>query len=201
MAGTALNYSTAAIARGPVNIWLNVAAPAAGAEVVIDSATLTPDATANPNARHLGMTTGGAALLHKPSTQMREADELSTAYGAILSGEEMTISPKGALQVGQDFDLMATLMLGATLTAPTGKKKITGGGLSTLSLFTVLAIWAQPEAPTKYEYWLLYSAFNDAGLAFTLSRKTDASSDLSFRGFAVAGRPLGDNLYQIVKTI
>jgi hypothetical protein len=131
---------------------------------------------------------------------MSESDELGTPYRAGIAGEEMTISPKGILRVGQDFDLMNRAMIGSTLSTPTGKKKLTGGGLTTITMRTVLAIWAKYDDTTKYMYWLLYSAFNDAGLALTLSRKSDASADLAFRGFAVASRAAGDQLYQIVGT-
>lgn len=202
MAGTPVNYTVADIARGPVHIFTDVATPAVGAELTIDvtSGYPSPDATANPNAKHWGLSTGGAELLYRPSTQMSEADELTTPYRSSLVGEEIVISPKGVLRVGQDFDLMGRAMLGSTVSTPTGKKKIILGGLTALTFRTVLAIWSQPEAPTLYQYWLLYYAINDAGLALTLSRKTDASSDLAFRGFAVASRAAGDQVAQIVKS-
>jgi hypothetical protein len=202
MAGTPVVYTTAHIARGPVHIFTDVATPAAGAEVTIDvtAGYPSPDATANPSAVHWGLSLGGADLLIKPATEMSEADELTTPYRSSLVGEEAVISPKGILRVGQDFTLMNKALVGSTLSTPSGKKKITGGGLSTITYRTVLAIWAQPEDTTKYEYMLLYSAFNDNGLALTLSRKTDASSDMAWRGFAVSSRAAGDQLYQVVQS-
>jgi hypothetical protein len=63
MAGTPLNYTVADIARGPVYIFTDVATPAVNAELVIDvsSGIPTPDATANPNAKHLGALTCSTA--------------------------------------------------------------------------------------------------------------------------------------------
>jgi hypothetical protein len=201
VAGTALDYTTADIARGPVYIFTDVAVPAGGAELVIDvtGGLPTPDATANSSAVHWGLSTGGADLLYKPSSAMSEADELTTPYRSALVGEEVVISPKGNLQVGQNLTLMSKAMAGATLSTPSGKKKITLGGLTSITFRTVLAIWATPETANKYEYWLLYSAFNDNGLAQTLSRKSDASSDMAWRGFAISSRYCRRPSAQIVR--
>lgn len=206
MAGTALNYLSSEVTKGPVNFFLDVAVPGAAAESVIDSTSNvhTPDATANPSAVHLGMTQGGLDVLYRPSTEHSESDELTSPYRAILTAEEVVLSPKGMLQLvggGSRLNLASKLMLGASLTTPSGKKKITVGGLATVTYRAVMAIWAEAEDPTKYEYILLYRSFNDAGLAFTLSRKTDAASDLAFRGFSDASRALGDQVAQwVVKT-
>lgn len=201
MAGTARTYTIADIARGPVDIWLDVAAPAGGAEATIDSTSNvhTPDGTANPNAYHLGMSVGGASLLIKPSTENFMADELTSPYRSAIAEEEVVISPKGALQIGQNMTLMSKLVLGSTLSTPSGKQALKGGGLSTITYRTVLAIWAHPEDATKYMYWLLYRSYNDAGVALEISRKIDASADIAFRGFSDPARAAGDMIYQVVK--
>lgn len=201
MAGTPVVYTIADIARGPVHIFTDVATPAVGSEVTIDVTANypSPDATANPNAVHWGLSQGGAELLYRPSTQAAEADELTTPYRTSLVGEELVISPKGLLRVGQDTTLMNKAMIGSTLTTPATKTKLSFGGLTTVTYRTVLAIWSQPESLTKYVYWLLYYAINDAGLALTLSRKTDASADIAFRGFAISSRSAGNQVGEIVK--
>jgi hypothetical protein len=205
MAGTAVNYTVAEIIRGPVNIFLDVAAPAAGAEVTIDSTgnLHTPDATANPSATALGLFTGGMEVRIGQTFEHAEADQLTSPYRSAIASDEVVLSPKGVLPFAgttgaNRYITTPKLLQGATASTPTGKRKITGGGLTTITYRTVLAIWADPSDETDYEYILLYRAFNDAGLAFTLSRKTDAASDLAFRGFADASRTAGDQVYQWV---
>lgn len=203
MAGTGLGYAVADIIRGPVHIFLDVAAPAAGAEVTIDSTSNvhTPDATANPSAVGLGLFTGGMEVRIAQSFEHAEADQLTSPYRSAIASDEVVLSPKGVLQFGggaSRFAHTAKLLQGVTATTPSGKRALKGGGLTTVTYRTVMAIWAQPEDATKYEYILLYRAFNDTGLAFTLSRKTDASSDLAFRGFADSSRTAGDMIYQWV---
>ena len=205
MPGTAVNYTVAEIIRGPVNIFLDVAAPAAGAEVTIDSTNglHTPDATANPSATALGLFTGGVEVRVGQSFEHAEADQLTSPYRSAIAADEVVISPKGVLQFAgttgaNRYTTTAKILQGSTVSTPVGKRKLTIGGLTAITYRTVLAIWAQPEDSTKYEYILLYRSFNDTGLAFTLSRKTDASSDLAFRGFADSSRTAGDQIAQWV---
>lgn len=203
MAGTARTYDVAQIIKGPVDIWLNCAAPVADTEVTIDSTAdvHTPDATANPSAIHLGLTVGGLNVLMRPNMAMSEADELTAPYRSLLQSEEVVLSPKGSLQFSGGATrliIASQLLQGTTISTPSGKKKIKGGGLSTVTFRTVLAIWQTADVPSKYEYIFLYRSYNDAGLAFDLSRKLDASSDLAFRGFADTGRASGDQIYQWV---
>lgn len=198
---TARTYTVADITHGPVDIWLSVAAPGAAALATIDvtAGVATPDATANPSAYHLGLSTGGAELMYKPSTNQVFADELTSPYRSILEAEEVVISPKGMLQAGQNLVRANKLMVGGTLTAPGTGDKITVGGLQTITYFTVMALWMQADSATKYNYWILYKAFNDAGLALQLTRKNDAASDITFRGFADSARTQGDQVAQLFK--
>ena len=54
MPATAKNYDSAVTAHGPTDIWLSLAIPGAGAEITLFTDG-TPDETANPSARHVGM--------------------------------------------------------------------------------------------------------------------------------------------------
>lgn len=210
MAGFTRLYTVAEVIKGPVDFYMNVATPAANAELTIDSTNNihTPETVANPSTVHLGMTTGGCSVLIRPSTENTSSDELTAPYRSLLTDEEVVLSPKGSLQFsgagttgGTRLTIANQLLIGSTASTPTGKRKLTGGGLSTITFRTVLAIWANAEDATKYEYILLYRSFNDAGLAFDLTRRGDASSDLAFRGFADSSRAAGDQIYQwVVKT-
>lgn len=199
MPASARIYSSLDVPRGPVDIWIGVAKPADGAELVIDvtNGIATPDSTSNPNAQHLGMSKGGASVLLRQPTEGEFSDELPAKFRDVVSADEAVISPKGALQI-QNLALLQKLITGATLSTPTGKTKLTGGGLTTVTYYTILALWMQPESTTRYFYVLLYKARNNAGLAFDLTSKASGSSDLAFEGVADLTRLPGDNLYQIV---
>lgn len=201
MTATARTYTVADITHGPVDIWLDVAAPGAAALSVIDvtAGVATPEGVANPNAYHLGLSTGGAELMYKPTTQQVMADELTSPYRSILEAEEVVISPKGTLQTGQNLTRASKVMVGATLTAPGTGDKITVGGNQAITYRTVMALWMQADSLTKYNYWLLYKSFNDTGLALQLNRKADAATDLAFRGFADPARTAGDQIMQWFK--
>ena len=203
MPGTSLGYAVADIIRGPVHIFLDVAAPSGDTEVTIDSTSNvhTPDATANPSAVSLGMFAGGMEVRIAQTFEHAEADQLTSPYRSSIAADEVVLSPKGVLQFAggaSRFAHAAKLLQGVTASTPSGKRKLKGGGLTAITYRTVMAIWALPEDATKYEYILLYRSFNDTGLAFEISRKTDSRSDLAFRGFADSGRTAGDQVYQWV---
>ena len=69
-----LNFDKTKVARGPGKLWLNVALPAAGAVLTLHSDG-TPDATTNPNAKHVGMTKAGAKCNYSVESDKREADD------------------------------------------------------------------------------------------------------------------------------
>lgn len=201
MAATARTYTVGDITHGPVDFWLSVAAPGAAALATIDvtAGVATPESVANPSAYHLGLTTGGAELLYKPTTQNVMADEITAPYRTILEAEEVVISAKGVLQAGQNLTRASKLMVGATLSAPGTGDKIEIGGKQTVTYYTVMALWMQADSATKYNYWLLYKAFNNAGLSMALNRKADAASDVAFQAFADPSRGALDQMCQIFK--
>jgi hypothetical protein len=75
MAGTATRYNPLTIPMGIVaQLWANLAVPAAAARITLD-ADGTPDATANPNAKHLGHTDAGLTVTARETNQDWFADE------------------------------------------------------------------------------------------------------------------------------
>lgn len=195
-------YALDPIPRGPADIFLNVAAPAGDTEVVMayDATTgrHTPDGTSNPSGLHLGLIREGVEVSISSGTAQFRAHQLTSPYRELINDEKATITAKGALQAGGDYTMAAQLLRGSVLTTPASKKKIKGGGLRTVTYFTVMVVWARPEAPTKYDYLLLYRANNSSGLTFTLDDQSDGAADLAFEGFSDVTRAQGDQLYQRV---
>lgn len=201
MAGQPLNYSLPDIPSGPADVWFNVAAPTNEVTLVYNSATKrhTPDATENASAVNLGLIESGVDVSLKSTLQSFSAHQLTSPYRDKISQDEVMISPKGALQV-QSFDLLAILLQGTTASTPSGKKKLTGGGLTGVTYRTCMVIWSQPEDVTKYVYLLLYRAICDSGVGFTLTNNADGKSDLTIHGRTDVTRALGDQVYQLVRS-
>ena len=125
MAGTATDWNVAAIANTKGQIWANLAIPGAGARITL-ATDGTPDATANPNAKHLGMTREGAAFLVKPKYDQYYADEFVAPIKTNLTEQEMMITAE-LLQV-TDTALLELLTPGVgTKSTGTGYEQVTFG--------------------------------------------------------------------------
>lgn len=202
MAGTAKSYDGTKIIIGPADVWLNVALPATGSRLTV-AADLTPDATANPNAIHLGMTKSGTVFEIKPEVQNFGSDELTGFHRSRLVAEVATI--KGDFLEVFDFNILEKMTLGATKTINTsttsGYHEIAGGGLSTIATYPIAIIGPDIETPTLYWVIQLYRSFNKSGLAFNVTRKEQSSSPFEFEGQSVTTRPAGDQIYKYHKSL
>lgn len=198
MAGTAKAYNTAMVELGPGDIWLNVAVPGAGARVTIFTDG-TPDATANPSAKHLGMTESGAKLIYNPSLTNFESDEQTAPIITQNVGEQMRI--EGSMLQILDTALITYLVAGATYGTAAGYEQNTVGGKQVVPTFTVLYVAPVYADVSKFLVVNLYKAYNAAGWQADLTRKKMAAVPFNFFGLSVSTRAAGDQLGNIFKTI
>jgi hypothetical protein len=195
MAGTAKSYAATKIVLGPSDLWLKVAVPSAGARMTV-AADLTPDATANPNAKHLGMTEAGCTFEYKPEIQDFGSDELTSPHLSRIISESLTI--KGTFLQVFDWDLLEAMTVGGTKTANTsttsGYDQLTMGGISNITTYSVAMIGPDIADATKYWVVQLYKSFNKAGFQFQVSRKDQSKAPFEFAGLSVTTRAIGDQI-------
>lgn len=189
MAGTAVDWNVAAIANTKGQIWADLAIPAGGARLSLHTDG-TPDATANPNAKHLGMTREGAKFLVKPKYDQYYADEFLGAIKTNLSEQEMMITAE-LLQI-MDMDLLELLTPGfGTKTTGSGYEQLTFGQKA-ISYSSVAVIFPTEADPTKFAVFQLYKAINEAGIDSGVRRKTLSGLPVSFRGYDITSRAIED---------
>lgn len=198
MAGTAKNYATAMVELGPGDVWLNVAVPGAGARVTLWTDG-TPDATANPSAKHLGMTQEGAKLIYSPNLTNFESDEQTAPIITQNIGEELRIEGT-SLQI-LDTALITYLAAGATYSTAAGYEQNTLGGKQTVATFTVLYVAPVYADTSKFLVVNLYKAYNAAGWQTDVSRKKLSGIPFNFFGLSISTRAAGDQLGNIWKSI
>lgn len=194
MAGTATNQDITKITRGPGKFWLNLAVPSGGARLTLFTDG-TPDATANPSAKQLGLTRAGSKVSLKTSLTKNEADELTAPYRQILASDDMSVEGEW-LQL-EDFTLLKVLTPNGTFGSGSGYEQITVGGQQTipsLALPSGALIWPSAADATKFCVAHMYQALNTAGLEFTINRKTDAGSNYKFEGQSITSRTAGDQV-------
>lgn len=202
MAGSTLNWNTINIPRGQrVELWAKLAVPGAGARMTIDTATLTPDSTANPTALHLGRTEEGAELRYAPTLQYRSSDEFDSPFDSLIEVVEGVIA--ATIMPTLDMNIMDVIMVGGTKAVGTGYEEIAFGGKTTVTKTSVAAIFRMPEDPTKVGVFHLYSAINDQALAMRIRKggNTIGSTPIAFRGFSLSDRAAGDQVGKLWKQV
>jgi hypothetical protein len=195
MAGTAKNYNANQIVLGPSDLWLNVAVPAASSRLTLD-ADGTPDATANPNAIHLGMTAGGVTFEYVPEVQDFTSDELTAPHLSRIISERATL--KGEFLQVFNWSLLEKMSVGGTknvnTNTSTGYEELTMGGLSTITTFSIALIGSDISGTNQYWVVQLYKTFNRAGFNFTVTLRDQSRTPFEFNGQAVTSRATGDQI-------
>jgi len=198
MAGTTLDWKTAKIAQNAGQLWRGLAVPGAGARLTL-AADGTPDATANPNAKHLGATKGGAKLMVKTTLQKFYVDEFRGAVVTNVDAVEMGIS---AELVGvTDMELMAWMLPGVGTRATASGYDEVAIGAKAIGYDSIALIFPLVEDITKFGVFHVYNGLNDAGVEWAQSRKEQGFTPLSIVAYEVTSRAATDTLGKIWKQI
>jgi len=202
MAGTAKSYDATKIVLGPADLWLNVAVPSAGARLTV-AADLTPDASANPSAIHLGMTKAGCTFEYKPEIQNFGSDELTAPHLSRIITESLSI--KGEFLQVYDWSILEKITVGGTKTINTsttsGFHQLQMGGLSAISTYPIALIGQDINTSTLYWVIQLYKTFNKSGFTFSVTRKDQSSVPFEFDGLAITTRTAGDQVGNYWKSL
>lgn len=195
MAGTADNYVAEAVLIGPCKIYADLGTGsgawdgAANVRLILYTDG-SPDATQNPNAKHIGWTQDGAEWLVRPNVLNFTPDESLDPVISRVQAEEIVISGS-AWQTG-DMDIAELLTPTATRSDVMGSKGLTFGGSGVLSYTSVAVIAPLEGDSTRFAVFHLYKAFNDQGLAAQLTSKKPTASPFAFRGLGIGTRAAGD---------
>jgi hypothetical protein len=199
MPGTADNFDGQKILIGPGKIYADLAVPGPSGRLIVDPATLTPDATQNPDAKHLGYTREGTEVSVRPEVTRFFADE--SPFPILSRVQQEIVAISGEILQVTDFDVLEILMPTATRSTLPGIDGIHFGGSGVLNYTSVAIIAPLEEDSSRVWVAHLYHAFNDQGLAARVTRTALAGSPFAFQGEAISTRPAGDQLGVLFKTL
>src|SRR5436190_22759390 len=149
MAGTATRYNQVAVPMGVVaQLRANLSVPAASARLPLD-ADGTPDATANPSAKHLGHTDAGLTVTARETIQDYFADEVPYPIGSSVESAEVMIEG-AALQIADEEAMKIFGSQIGTYSTNTGYKQFTLGYKPTITYNSMAVIFPSPLDPTKF---------------------------------------------------
>ncbi|TXH18429.1 MAG: hypothetical protein E6R03_02205 [Hyphomicrobiaceae bacterium] len=197
MGATADNFDGTKIILGPGKLYADVAVPSAGARMTLDSGG-TPDSTANPLAKHLGLTAAGAVVELGLNVQDFESDELTSPHLSRIITSPVSIKAE-LLQIADFTDVMKYVTPQATYATASGYKQLSLGGQSAITTYSFALIAPTVADPTKMLVVHLYKAYNKAPFSFNVTRKEQAKAQIELVGLAIATRAVNDqvgNLWQ-----
>ena len=190
MAGTATNLDGSQIILGPGKLWADVSVPAASSYLTLHTDG-TPDSTANPNAKNLGLTEAGTEVTFGLETQDFNSDELTSPhYSRIIS---QPVSFKATLLQARDFtNVLKYVFTGGNYLAPSGKKVITFGGTSLITTYSFALICADLADATKFIVVHIYKGYNKSPITVPFTRKDQSKVAIEIVGQSIATRAEGD---------
>lgn len=191
MAGTAPNWRVAAVAQNPGQLWADLAIPGAGARLTLD-ADGTPDATANPNAMHLGATREGAKLMIKSSFTNYEADEFTSPIITNLEKVDMGIAAE--LLGVTDMELVEFLLPGVGTSASAAGYEQIKVGRKAITYSSLALIFPRNDDPTRFAVFHIYRGLNDAGIEWAQGRKVMGGIPVNFVGYEITTRAQNDTV-------
>ena len=190
MAGTALQFDTTQITNQYGWFWVGLAIPGAGARITLFT-DLTPDATANPSAIHLGHTTEGWEVSMNATTEEQFVDEQVVAVDSIIT--ELNVALAANLAQTQDISgVLQHLVSGfGTYATAAGYEQIQLG--ITSHVYTASALITPTKADsTKAFVYNLYRSKNNSGLANQIRRRGLGNNPVSFQGYGITSRASTD---------
>lgn len=190
MAGTATNLDGSKIILGPGYLWADVAVPSAGARLTLDTDG-TPDATANPDAKNLGLTRGGATVEFGLETQDFGSDELTSPHFSQIIGSPVSIKAE-LLQLTDFANVMKYVMPQGSYSTASGYKQITFGGKTSITTYSFALIANDVADATKQVIVHLYKAYNKSPFSFNITRKDQSSAQIELVGLSIATRAAND---------
>ena len=197
MAGTATNYDESVIVVDTIaQVWAGLAIPSAGAILTL-AADGTPDATANPNAVHLGHTKEGVKLTIGTSLTKHYVDELAEPIKATVDTTEMMFEGEFLQVLDEDVLKKLTAAFGTYDATPPSGTKVFNVGRKALAYDSIALIYQTPMsigATAKYAVAHIYNGLNESGLSYSISRKGMAGTPFKFVAYGISSRSSEDSV-------
>lgn len=199
MAGSTLHFDSSLITLAYGWFWFDMAIPGAAARATLFTDG-TPDATANPSAKHLGHTDEGWEMKAQASREDQTVDEQVAPIDTAISSLDVGL----AANLVQTQDISGTLRylvqgFGSYSTAA-GYEQITGG-IIPIVYSSVALIFPQRADPTKFMIYQLYKSLNDSGLTNQIRRKVKGNNPVAFKGYVITSRAATDTVFNFWKQI
>ncbi len=193
-------FSVTEIQQGPAELWLIDPAPTdAAVRVTLDALTLTPDAAAHANAKHLGGTEGPVTLTVSPKVSFIRMDQFDAPVDATVESIEAKLEATMS-QASVEKLALALAVGNYTLTAG-AHAQATFGGTSQPPALCIAAIAPKRNDPTKAFGACLFRVHSMDGIEIATSRSKAATYKVTFTGMTDVTRTAGKQIGAVWETV
>ena len=199
---TPKNYDVTHIQQGPGDLWVIGTPPSDSVAPILTLASDgSPDATAYPNAVHLGGVDSATTVVVTPKIEDIKIDQFDGPVARYLTDLELSME---AELVQLDPKLMQNVMTYATFSTQVspGFNLLTFGGMGIAATGPCIACISQKRtAPGKFVVVMFFSAHGTLGLSTSLGRAKKSVYKAQFKALVDPTRTLGRTTGVIYETL
>ena len=189
------------IHQGPGKLWLNVAVPANGSRLIINSSG---DPTSGTPI-FAGATEGAATVGLAPKLDPISADQVAAPIDVVMTGEaesiEVTLKESDLAKL-KNFVAHGSFSSGTDTGLPAGAQtyeEISFGGVLAIPKTSVAVISPRRDAASKFVVSQLYQAYQAEAIQLPFQRGKETTYKVKFEGLADPSRPAGDQVGKIYR--
>ena len=189
------------IHQGPGKLWLNVAVPANGSRLIINSSG---DPTSGTPI-FAGATEGAATVGLAPKLDPITADQVAAPIDVVMTGEaesiEVTLKESDLAKL-KNFVAHGSFSTGTDTGLPAGAQtyeEISFGGVLAIPKTSVAVISPRRDAASKFVVSQLYQAYQAEAIQLPFQRGKETTYKVKFEGLADPARPAGDQVGKIYR--
>jgi hypothetical protein len=197
-------YTPANIWQGPVDVYVNIPAPASANPPAADANEITLDSNGQPPAGgiHLGAIEAPATVTITEKFNEIRADQFEAPGDVAFDTVEAEIDVDLKETALSRLSTLLTASALSTYTALANSLVLQVGGQqsSAVTFFTLMLIGANRANTAKFAYVFAFKAYLKSAAQLTFHRSKENTHKLKFGCVADLTRVAGDELLQIVKT-
>jgi|SRR6185437_10610511 len=199
MPGTPRTYAANAIQRGPADLWLGVTLDAVTGKVTL-AADGTPDATANPTAKHFGLLAVPSVYNYTPKPEFEAVDQDTAPVAAFANTEEMVIE---ATLSQLQFNAVLAHCMPAGVFSDSASEGITVGLGGDILMTPVPLCVVAPSSDPAYKWAVatMRKAVPTGAIKLELGRSKTATYQAQFKALSDLTVAAGARLGSVYKTL
>lgn len=188
------------VGRGEV--WVGGTAPSGGSDLT-DPTSSQVNAMASgftaptSGGTYVGSTTAPTTIVYKPTYYAVSVEQTLADVAVIPTAEEATVDMTMAELSADNIKVAWSQASEATSVTP-AYKAVFVGGKTALTATPTVTVFSPKRTGIGYYITTVYQTYSMNGAPFSFDRKKETDLKVTLRSLAATGRPIGDQIFQVV---